>query len=36
MPSRKEMPEPLIKNKIGKVRQGDMLSFRKNDKLVLA
>jgi hypothetical protein len=34
MPSRKEMPEPL--KKIGKMRQGDVQSFRKNDKLVLA
>jgi hypothetical protein len=36
MPSRKEMPEPLKKNKVGKMRQGDVQSFRKNDKLVLA
>jgi hypothetical protein len=36
MPSRKEMPEPLKKNKIGEMRQGDVQSFRKNDKLVLA
>jgi hypothetical protein len=36
MPSRKEMPEPVKKNKIGKMRQGDVLLFRKNDKLVLA
>jgi hypothetical protein len=36
MPSRKEMPEPLKKNKILKMRQGDVQSFRKNDKLVLA
>jgi uncharacterized lipoprotein YmbA len=29
------MPEPLKKNKIV-MRQGDVQSFRKNDKLVLA
>jgi hypothetical protein len=36
MPSRKEMPEPLKENKILKMKQGDVQSFRKNDKLVLA
>jgi hypothetical protein len=29
------MPEPLKKNKIRKMRQGDVQSFRKNDELVL-
>jgi hypothetical protein len=36
MPSSKEMPEPLKENKIIKMRQGDVQSFRKSDKLVLA
>jgi hypothetical protein len=34
MPSRKKMPEPVKKNKIDKMRQGVVLAFRKNDKLV--
>jgi hypothetical protein len=36
MPSRKEMSEPIKMNIIVKMRQGDVLSFRKNDKLVPA
>jgi hypothetical protein len=36
MPSRKQMPEPLKKNKIGKMRQWNVVSFIKNDTLVLA
>jgi hypothetical protein len=35
--SRKEMPEPLkSKNKIGKLRQGDVLSFRKSEERFLS
>jgi hypothetical protein len=36
MQSRKEMPESLKENKTGKMWQGDVQSFRKNDKLVSA
>jgi hypothetical protein len=36
MPSRKEMPETLKMNKMGKMRQGDVFSFRNNEKLNLA
>jgi hypothetical protein len=36
MPFRKQMPETLKMNKVGKTRQTDVLSFRKNDKIVPA
>jgi uncharacterized short protein YbdD (DUF466 family) len=36
MSSRKEMPETPNKKKIDKMRQGDLLYFRNNDRLALA